>query len=231
MNQTERRALVAANDCIVFDLDGTLLDTRDAMLASLDELLASIHRPAADRVVMGEAMHFGLTAMLHAALDDGRALPSGRNLQRLECGLRMHYLRKARTRVRPYPGMTALVERLHQRGIWMGICSNQAEASARRLLRRLNLGHYFGAIVGGDTFARHKPDPMPLTWLMGRAGSRPEHTLMVGDSAVDAATAEAAGCSFAHMTHGYGGPGIDAVHRRFDNFHALAAFLDVAQPA
>lgn len=217
-------------DCVIFDLDGTLLDTRDAMLAALDDMLASLHRPPADRAALETAIHYGLSTMLRVAVDDGRQLPRGRNLARLERGLRAHYLRKARQRVRIYPGAHDLLERLRRRGVWLGLCSNQAEISVQRLLQQTGLAPYFARVVGGDSLPRHKPDPLPLHWLVTQAGSRAAATLMVGDSAVDAACAEAAGCAVALMRHGRPSSGIAPGTPHFADFAALAAHLAIDDP-
>lgn len=214
----------AGFECIVFDLDGTLLDTHEALFTALDDLLHRLHRPPADREALSEAVHFGLSAMLHAALADA-SLPSGRRLDRLEHGLRTHYLRTARNRVRPFPGVTALLEGLRARGCWLAVCSNQAESSAQQLLRQLDLARHFSRIVGGDSLPQRKPHPMPLQWLMRQAGSAPERTLMVGDSAVDVACADAAGCAIALMRHA---GTLGAAHRAvpsFPGFEALSRHL------
>jgi phosphoglycolate phosphatase len=88
----------------------------------------------------------------------------------------------------------------------MAVCTNQAEASARALLRVFALSRYFKDVVGRDTFKLHKPDPMPLVWLMGRCAARPEATLLVGDSDVDVQCARQAGTAVVLMEHGYGLP-------------------------
>lgn len=211
-------------ECIVFDLDGTLLDTREALFGALDDLLGSLHRPPADREALSGAVHHGLTAMLHAALADA-PLPSGRRLDRMESGLRTHYLRTARHRVQAFPGVTELLEALRARGIWLAVCSNQAESSVRRLLYQLDLTQHFSRIVGGDSLPRRKPDPMPLEWLMAQAGSQPERTLMVGDSAVDVACAEAAGCAIALMRHADQTPSPARAVPSFPGFEALSLHL------
>lgn len=224
MSETQALPQRASFECIVFDLDGTLLDTHEALFGALDDLLGSLQRPPADREALSDAVHFGLTAMLHAALADA-SLPAGRRMDRLERGLRAHYLRTARERVRAFPGVVALLEGLRARGHWLAVCSNQAERSARHLLQQLGLAHHFSRIVGGDSLPRRKPDPMPLQWLMAQAGSRPERTLMVGDSAVDVACAEAAGCAIALMQHAETLPPSHCAVPGFPDFEALSLHL------
>ena len=224
MSETQLPPRRAGFECIVFDLDGTLLDTHEALFGALDDLLGSLHRPPADREALSGAVHYGLTAMLHAALVDA-PLPSGRRMDRLERGLRAHYLRTARSRVQAFPGVPELLEALRARGHWLAVCSNQAERSARRLLQQLGLAQHFSRIVGGDSLPRRKPDPMPLQWLMAQAGSHPERTLMVGDSAVDVACAEAAGCAIALMRHAESQPPADGPVPSYSGFKALSLDL------
>lgn len=224
MSETQAPRQHAGFECIVFDLDGTLLDTREALFGALDDLLGSLHRPPADRDALSSTMHYGLTAMLHAALAEA-ALPSGRRMERLESGLRAHYLRTARSRVQAFPGVAELLEALRARGVWLAVCSNQAESSVRQLLHQLDLAQHFSRIVGGDSLPRRKPDPMPLEWLMAQAGSHPERTLMVGDSAVDVACAEAAGCAIALMRHADETPSPARAVPSFPGFEALSLHL------
>jgi phosphoglycolate phosphatase len=114
------------------------------------------------------------------------------------------YLMSARERVVMFPGLLPLLDALQRRGTWMAICTNQLEAHARTLLAIFELDTYFREVVGRNTFAVHKPNPVPLAWLAGRCGVKPHQLLMIGDSEVDAQSAVHAGTGLVLMEHGYG---------------------------
>lgn len=218
-------ALRAPYRCVVFDLDGTLLDTRDAMLAAINAELAELGMPPASAAQLSEALHFGLGAMLARAvtLAGGSGVPDA-----LLPRVRSRYLQSAAQTVRLFDGARHLLEQLHEAGVWLAACSNQDEANARQLLRAFDLDRRFRDVVGGDSLAQRKPDPLPLRWLMQRAGAAPAVTLMVGDSAVDLSCAQRAGVDIALMAHGYGLADLaehEAPHARFASFSALAAAL------
>lgn len=211
--------------CVIFDLDGTLLDTRDTLVETVNGLLRELDRGPVAAEQLAEAMHRGLGAMLYQALDETGPLPPTDRLQHLERCLRQRYWLAAPRGVRPYPGAEALLTALQTQGYWLAVCSNQDEASVHTLLDLFALRGYFREVVGGDTFVSRKPDPMPLRWLMTSAHCAPEDTLMVGDSALDAECAQRAGVAVVLMRHGYGGSGITAPHRDLADFAALQALL------
>lgn len=211
--------------CVIFDLDGTLLDTRQTLLDTLNELLRELDRGPVAAERLAEAMHRGLGAMLYEALDETGPLPPLDRLQHLERCLRQRYWLAAPRGVRPYAGVDALLGSLQAQGCWLAVCSNQDEASVQTLLDLFALRGYFREVVGGDTFVNRKPDPMPLRWLMTSAHCAPEATLMVGDSALDAECAQRAGVTAVLMAHGYGGEDIEAPHRRLADFSALRRLL------
>ena len=102
---------------------------------------------------------------------------------------------------RPYPGAVAALEALVRDGWALGLVTNKPEAPARALLGHLDLMRFFPVIVGGDSLARRKPDPLPLRHAIAVLGAR--ETVYVGDSETDAAAAQAAGVPFALFTEGY----------------------------
>ena len=102
-----------------------------------------------------------------------------------------------------FPGARELLERLTDAGRLLAICSNKPQRLCHKLLDETGLIRFFGAIVGGDTLDKSKPDPTPLTYALSRLGGETDTALMIGDSAVDQRTADAAGVRFAFFTGGY----------------------------
>jgi phosphoglycolate phosphatase len=211
--------------CIIFDLDGTLLDTRGGMMNALVHLLDELDHPLPAREHLAEALHFGLPAMLARALDGSRWWSDAAHRAALETRLTQTYLQGSAETVRVFQQARPLLERLADQGVWMAICTNQAERSARHLLQAFGLDRYFRAIVGGDTLGCRKPDPTPLLWLMNRAGVSPAQALMIGDSEVDVCCAQRAGIDVIVMQHGYGHFAEDAAIRRMTDFTALQGYL------
>ncbi len=211
--------------CVVFDLDGTLLDTRDAMVGQINRLLVELGRECIGEEQIRRATHQGLPAMLLAALQAGGPLPPPGMLRQLQTSLRERYLDAAASHVQCFPAALPLLETLRERRAWLAICSNQEEAIVRRLLSSFGLLGYFREIVGGDSLPRRKPDPYPLRWLMNASGSSPPGCVLVGDSEVDARCAARSGAAAVIMGHGYGGPRIASPHRAVADFAALRPLL------
>lgn len=211
--------------CVVFDLDGTLMDTRDAMVGEINRLLMELGRDAVGEDQIRRATHHGLPAMLLAALQAGGPMPPPGLLRQLQTSLRARYLQAAQSRVHCFPALVPLLETLRERRAWLAICSNQEEAIVRPLLARFRLDGFFREVVGGDSLPRRKPDPYPLRWLMNAAGASPAECMMVGDSEVDARCAARCGAAAVIMSHGYGGPGIASPHRAVADFESLRPLL------
>ena len=142
--------------------------------------------------------------MLQRALSLTGVLLDPVECEQLNRTVSARYLASARERVVMFPALLPLLDSLQGRGTWMAICTNQLEAHARKLLTMFELDTYFREVVGRNTFAVHKPNPVPLAWLAGRCGVKPHEILMVGDSEVDAQSAVHAGTGLVLMEHGYG---------------------------
>lgn len=218
-------SLKAEWPCVVFDLDGTLLDTRAAMLHAINATLIEEGR---DRVVaedLRDATHEGLDAMVQHALHLTGSIPNAPDLARLQVATSQAYLASAAQRVEPFAAAHALLDALRRQRVWMAVCTNQREVHARSLLAAFDFAEYFAEVVGRDTFAARKPSPLPLMWLIGRCGVRPRQTLLIGDSDVDARCALHAGARFVLMEHGYGSGDVASDHETSANFASLHATL------
>jgi phosphoglycolate phosphatase len=214
-------------NCVVFDLDGTLLDTRAAMIAAINTVLAEVTRTPVAVADLGASVHLGLEPMLRQALKTTGGLPNEATLQKLDARVSDAYVASAGRSVSMYPHVLILLDTLRVRDTRLAVCTNQTEANARRLLQQFGLTDYFCAVAGRDTFMLHKPHPAPLVWLMGWCRVRPSETLMVGDSELDAQCAHSAGVPVVLMEHGYGMP-TGRGHRSLPDFNSLLSLLDPA---
>jgi phosphoglycolate phosphatase len=192
-----------ASPTVVFDLDGTLVDTAPDLIATLNTILGREGLPpiafaAARNMVGGGARHMlerGLAA-------EGRSAPPA-DLERL-CGQFIaDYADHIADRSRPFPGVEAALDTLTARGCRLAVCTNKLEWLARRLLDALGLTHRFAAICGADTFGVPKPDAAILHGTVARAGGRSDAAIMVGDAVTDVAVARAAGIAVIAVDFGY----------------------------
>jgi len=211
--------------CVVFDLDGTLLDTRPALLLAINRLLTRLHRSGVSVADLADATHEGIESMLTRALELTGPLPSREKRIELHDELARDYLRSAGMRVDPYPGLSCLLDSLQRAQVRMAVCTNQLEVHARELLQTFALAPYFSDVVGRDTLGVSKPSPLPLVWLLGRCGVHPRTALFVGDSDVDARCATSAGVEFMLMRHGYGNSQAFAAYASCQDFAELHQFM------
>ena len=188
---------------IVFDLDGTLVDTAPDLLASLNHvLLAEGHEPIDAQTLRGVIGHGGRAMLERTFAQRGSALSEER-LDGLIATFLEHYRANMPGRSRPFDGARACVERFASAGYRRAVCTNKQEAPSRTLLDLLGLSPHFAAICGPDTFGVRKPDPDHLIRTIAMAGGDPARAIMVGDSITDARTARAAGIPVVVVDFGY----------------------------
>lgn len=204
---------------IVFDLDGTLIDSAPDIRAAINRTLADEGHAVLDLPAVISFIGHGLPNLVARAMD-ARGIDMGQHA-RLTAATLEHYNAAANDLTRPYPGVMDALAQLRSRGHRLGICTNKPEAPARKVLEQFDMAHLFGVVVGGDSLATRKPDPAPLHHAFAALGA--PAGLYVGDSEVDADTARAAGIPFAFFTQGYCHiPHQDvACIARFDHFDAL----------
>ncbi len=208
---------------VVFDLDGTLVDSAPDLHAAALATLAEAGLPpitqAQTRSFIGNGVPKFVERMMAA---HGLAPDPDRHAALVAAFLR-HYAREPALRTTLYPGVAAALDRIEASGAVMGLCTNKPEGPARDVLAALDLAGRFPVVVGGDTLAVKKPDPAPLRHVIDALGAR--DVLYVGDSEVDAQTAVAAGVPFALYTQGYRkSPVAEIAHDiAFDHFDALEA--------
>ena len=188
---------------IVFDLDGTLVDTAPDLIASLNVL-------------------FDREGFAPIALNEGRGMIGGGVRRLIERGLAVqgrdvaamqvdalladyltHYAAHIADRSRPFPGVEAALDVLMARGCRFAVCTNKLAWLSVRLLDRLGLSPRFVAICGQDTFGVQKPDPVVLRRTIAAAGGDLADAVMVGDSITDIRTARAAGVPVVAVDFGY----------------------------
>jgi phosphoglycolate phosphatase len=185
---------------LVFDLDGTLVDSRRDIAESANELLAALDAPPLDHDEVVRMVGEGARLLV------SRVLAAGGVREDIEAAFARFstiYDRRLADHTRPYPGVVEGLERLAER-FTLAVLTNKPQHHTDRLLDALDLRRYFVQALGGDTTHGRKPDPTGLTALIGAAGAVPAASLLVGDSWVDAETARRGGTRFCFADYGFG---------------------------
>ena len=185
---------------VVFDLDGTLVDSLGDLAAAANRTLNVVgHDPLSMDIIKGFVGN-GLPKLVERVIRHC-GLPLDRHAELTQLTLK-HYNAAASETTVPYPGIPEALVALRQMGCALGVCTNKPEAPARHVLEALNLSKYFDVVLGGDSLSTRKPDPNHLFAsfdTLQTSGPR----LFVGDSEVDAETAARANIPFLLFTEGY----------------------------
>ena len=177
---------------VVFDLDGTLVDTAPDLAGATNHVLAHLGLSGLPAETLRPWVSYGARRMITEALAQSRnPLPAAAIDELLERFLAF-YSRNIAQESRPFDGVVAELDRLRALGITLAVCTNKREELSRSLLHELRLTSYFAAIAGRDTFPVSKPHPDHLIGAIRLAGGDPGRAIMIGDSAVDIAAARAA---------------------------------------
>lgn len=188
---------------VVFDLDGTLVETAPDLIDALGVSLAAEGVPPLPYEQARDLIGAGARALVERGLQvAGRDLPKAR-VDELHRVFLDHYGAHIADRSTPYPGMIEALAELRSQSARLAVCTNKIESLARLLLDTLDLTKEFDAIVGGDTYPVPKPDAAPLLGAIERAGGDPAHAVMVGDSITDVKAARAAKVPVVVMSFGY----------------------------
>ncbi|WNO53035.1 phosphoglycolate phosphatase [Stakelama saccharophila] len=216
-----------AYDIIGFDLDGTLVDTSEDIMAAVNHALADIGRGPLDRATVEHLIGGGTVRMLTRAAQRGGSLDDV-DIDALHERFRDYYKAHIAVHSHPYPGVAETLDALRDVGLTLGVATNKGEAMADRLLSAIGLRDRFACLIGGDTLAHGKPHPAMLEELTRRCGGG--RTAYVGDSEYDVQAARNAGVPVVVMSFGYANLpaldlGADAVLDRFDELPGRLARL------
>jgi phosphoglycolate phosphatase len=211
---------------VVFDLDGTLVDTAPDLVASMNHALASVGKTPIDDENFSRFVGQGARIMLERAYRaNGDDLP-GSTLDALLADFLEHYRANMPGASAPYDGVMQSIDTLSSLGYLVAVCTNKTEDNAVRLLEKLGISDGFSAICGQDTFPMRKPDPQHLLLTIERAGGDPGRALMVGDSETDIVTAKRAGIPVVAVDFGY----TDRPVTDFDPDHIISHFETLVPP-
>ena len=190
---------------VLFDLDGTLLDTVPDLHAAVCAMLADLGRPALPEEAVRSYVGRGIANLVKRVLADSLDAAEDDSPAPAEAlaSFRRHYARENGRRTQLFPGAREGLEAIRAKGLPMAVITNKAEAFTRPLLEMTGLAEFFSVVVSGDNLPRHKPDPMSLVWTCGRLGVSPTDALFIGDSVNDFLAARAACCRVFLLPYGY----------------------------
>jgi phosphoglycolate phosphatase len=184
-------------DLIVFDLDGTLIDSAGDIADSLNHALAAHGLPTHSDDAIIPMIGKGVTHLVTQAIGPGHL----EHLDAVTTTFRHRYRERPVGRTRLYPGVAETLATLGP--VAKAIATNKPGYLARSIVEQLGLAGHFFAVLGDEDMVRRKPDPQVVHDLRARVGAAPERTLFVGDSPIDAATAQAAGVDLCLVSYGY----------------------------
>ena len=187
---------------VVFDLDGTLVDTSADLTAALNHSLIAMGRPTVDTATVRHLVGHGARMLI----ERGLALSGGGSEAQVVQALPLfldYYAAHVADGSRPYPGAAAMLGALAGAGVRLAICTNKPVALSRALIVALGWNGFFAVNLGGDSLPVRKPDPAPLLAAIAAVGGDPGDAVFVGDSIVDVATARGAGVPVVAVSFGF----------------------------
>ncbi|MDA8483870.1 phosphoglycolate phosphatase [Pseudomonas resinovorans] len=189
---------------VMFDLDGTLVDSVPDLAAAVDRMLVSLGRPAAGVEQVREWVGNGARVLVRRALAGGldhSAVHDSDAERGLDLFMEAYAESHALTTV--YPGVAETLKWLKKKDVELALVTNKPERFVAPLLDEMKLGRYFSLIIGGDTLPQQKPDPAALLHVMHITGVSRSEALFVGDSRNDVLAAKAAGVKCVALSYGY----------------------------
>jgi len=187
-------------DLLIFDLDGTLVDSKQDLANAVNAARARLGLAPIDDRVIASYVGDGAPTLIR------RAIPAGTSEEELARTLEffLHYYGEHKLDyTRAYPGVPEALERLSRRGVRMAVLTNKPVRISRAILEGLGLAHYFARVYGGNSFEQKKPHPMGVETLLAELGTPRERAVLVGDSAIDVRTARNAGVRVCGVTYGF----------------------------
>ncbi|MFO1109058.1 MAG: phosphoglycolate phosphatase [Bradyrhizobium sp.] len=188
---------------VVFDLDGTLVDTAPDLINALNFVLDRKGLPPLPLAAARNMIGAGARKLIERGLEVEDQTVTAAELDRMMGDFIDYYAEHIADESRPFEGLDPALDELERRGYRFAVCTNKLEWLSKLLLERLGMTHRFAAICGADTFGVAKPDPAILHQTIARAGGQSRASVMVGDSGTDIGAARRAGISVVGVSFGY----------------------------
>jgi phosphoglycolate phosphatase len=211
---------------LIFDLDGTLLDSAPDLRQALNQTLHDEGRQDLSLADVQQLIGDGMLPMVSRAFaKTGKPIPDSESYNLFQKFI-AYYRNLKPDPEQLYPLVRESLEAFHKEGLKLGLCTNKQEAATLKLLDGLDLRKYFGFVAGGDTFQVHKPHPGHVAGVLKELNLSADECAMIGDSSNDVLSAQGAGVRCLVVTHGYGSDlsalGADAL---IEGFHQIRPTL------
>lgn len=193
----------SSSPLVVFDLDGTLVDTAPDLVSALNFVLQREGLPLVPMASARTMIGAGARKLIERGLELDDRVMSARDIDRLTKDFISYYQDHIADASRPFDGLFAALDELEGRGFKFAVCTNKLEGLSKLLLEKLEMTKRFAAICGADTFGVSKPDPAILRQTVARAGGNLSASIMVGDAGPDVGVARRAGIPVIGVTFGY----------------------------
>ncbi len=188
---------------IIFDLDGTLVESAPDLAATTNVLLQRQGRRMIELDELRSMVGKGARVMIEKAMAATGEPATEEQIKAMIPEFLEYYGENLADHTLPFPGVIDALDQLGARGCLLGVCTNKFESMSRKLLDILGMSHHFKAVLGGDTLKIRKPDPEHVLESIRRVGGTPERAIMVGDSNNDIDAAKAAGVASIAVSFGY----------------------------
>jgi len=194
-------------EAVVFDLDGTLIDSAPDLLDGIQATLEKFNVSAAapDDILPGIAI--GSDNMLMSAFEIAGIGDQKELFDEAFDWFLNYYAKNSLVKTRLFPGVRETLDALQENGITMAVCTNKRMSLTLPIIEGLGIGGYFGAVTGRDSYAERKPHPLPLLETLKKLDVTPESAVMIGDTITDLKVAQACNVASACVTFGYASPG------------------------
>jgi phosphoglycolate phosphatase len=189
---------------LIFDLDGTLIDSAPDLAHALNRLLAELGRPPLDLAAVRRMVGDGAPELVRRALAAGGAVIDSSAMPELFERYRSFYLATATASTRAYSGVPETLATLRALGYRMVVCTNKFQKPTMKILDFLDLARFFDGVAGGDVVPARKPDPRHLLAGLALVSGGPEQAVMIGDGINDVVAAKATGIPVLLLDSGYG---------------------------
>ncbi len=208
---------------LIWDLDGTLIHSAPDIQAAANKMLADINLAPLDLATIESFIGNGIPKLVERCL---AVYELPQNAASIEA-MRVYYDANCTTLTAPYAGVINCLMAMKTKGVKMALCTNKPLIPALTILNGLDLAGYFDVVVGGDTYAHHKPHPAPLLGCVEQLDVDMADCIYIGDSETDSLTAGNGNMTFALFSGGYRKTPVSELKHDFlfDHFDALTKYL------
>lgn len=210
---------------VIFDLDGTLVDSAPDIAAAVNALLRAMGYQPLSFEIISSFIGNGVPKLVERVMAASHIEYNSERHQDLTDQFIALYANKPAEKTVLYPGVAAMLKTLAADGYTLGVCTNKVHALTMQVLDGVGITDHFGSIIGGDSLPVAKPDPQPLLECISQLGA--DEIIYIGDSEVDSATASAAKITFGLFTEGYRKSPVEELAHdfAFDDFNALPMLI------